>query len=65
MYVKDSKHTVSHRYGPPVVFCCRSIPYVGELIESPFEDFLEAQKKKYLTPAGEHVTMVIILLSVL
>jgi hypothetical protein len=31
---------------------------VGVIIEAPFEEFLEAQKKKYLTPAGEHVTLV-------
>jgi membrane protein YqaA with SNARE-associated domain len=36
----------------------RRIPYVGVIIEAPFEEFLEAQKKKYLTPAGEHVTLV-------
>jgi hypothetical protein len=35
----------------------RRIPYVGVIIEAPFEEFLEAQKKKYLTPAGEHVTL--------
>ena len=32
---------------------CRKIPYVGPIIEAPFEEFLEEQRQKYLSPRGD------------
>ena len=41
-----------------VCVLCRSIPYIGPIVEAPFEEFIDEQRQKYLTPKGDSQQMV-------